>query len=493
MLIKTQISSVQSFPVCVYHGAKIAPGHLKIAKSINELSRAGIEQSITIRSAIRDIEGKVTDTREYVSFLEVIQGVSGLEASSVVLPGLREAVLKGKKTLQDLSTNLEEASRERGEITSLFFRDILKPENAPSFFSRIEKLWTHSSAEKLNETGSQLLEKYPNHIIINKAIEEELILLFLENLIWYSIDYQSGSKESMACVREIYNWMPRIYQYHMGLSGSLELDEVEEIFDEENANLEKFIHAARVYHQCLSTLHPNLDLLCDETVKHLFFKVSDAQGKVRAHLLGSFHSLNVDLLRFRRVIRQAYHVATAVLVERDMTRNKPLSSSHIAHAEYSLDSETGQYYAFMDGLFLYEGLERDKWVIGLEDQEEEKNGNPMEIYDRPSYFEKNADVQEQMDSLSSRTIRQGTLDLVKEQVLPKFLAQFKAEYRDEVLEKLITQRNLLECKEIVNFFERHPLEQAFIVLGAGHLIDYKGSEGLLSLLQKKGYTIEQIT
>ena len=58
---------------------------------------------------------------------------------------------------------------------------------------------------------------------------------------------------------------------------------------------------------------------------------------------------------------------------------------------------------------------------------------------------------------------------------------------EKIGEKLLDKRNITMTKSILNLLKKD--KSYFIVVGAAHLV---GKKGIVSLLQKEGYTINQL-
>ena len=493
------------FPICVFHG-KILPGDVLLAtKGYFDYSRQLLQLSHNTRQAIRETENTIKSLSKRVNFFEIISPLQGIDSEMVnqSISEMKKGIQEGKKNIEASLLFLRKIPAGREKITQIFINHFLTEENLSSFYDRIEKIWTRFVAEKDESfSASEFLIKNPSHIIINKAIEEEFVFLFVETMLTYTSVYQLGDetdleidkKTHLENIRKIYRWLPRKYQYNIEMHGLYKSGDVEKLLDSEAPNLERLENALIAYCKDLSDPEPHLDSLCDETNKGLFFKATDHNGIIRAYVLGSYHSLPTTALRFRQKIRQAYHLATSVLVERNLRRFSSFNSCHQFHAELEKDLQTEKYYGFMDGLFLYEGLERDKWVIGLEDAEETKNGNPLtKFVQREDVHASVEDDQDQLDEAVIQIMREGDLTKLNEQIIPLTIGRhIRSEYQAEAIDKLLKHRNNVQCKETVNFLEEHPAELAFIVLGMGHLADFKDVQSYLSLLRMKGYSIEQI-
>ena len=464
----------------------ILPGELLLAtKGYFDYSRQLLQLSHENRRAIRETENTIKSLSERVNFFEMISPLQGIDSEFVnqSMTEMKKGIEEGKKNIEEALLFLRKIPASREKITQIFINHFLTEENLSSFYGRIEKIWTRFGAEKDESfSAAEFLIKNPSHIIINKAIEEEFVYLFVETMLTYTSAYQLGDetdleidkKTHLENIRKIYHWLPRKYQYNIEMHGLYKSGEVEKLLDSEAPNLESLEKALIAYCKDLSDPAPHLDSLCDETNKGLFFKVTDRKGIIRAYVLGSYHSLPTTDLRFRQKIRQAYHLATSVLVERNLRRFSSLNSCHQFHAELEKDPQTERYYGFMDGLFLYEGLERDKWVIGLEDAEEAKNGNRFaQFTQREDVHASVEDDQDQLDEAAIQIMHEGDLTKLNEQIIPLTIGRhIRSEYQAEAIDKLIKHRNVVQCKETVNFLEQHPAELAFIVLGMGHLADF---------------------
>jgi uncharacterized protein YbaP (TraB family) len=63
------------------------------------------------------------------------------------------------------------------------------------------------------------------------------------------------------------------------------------------------------------------------------------------------------------------------------------------------------------------------------------------------------------------------------------------EFYDQLLDRLIDQRNHKMAESIHRLANENPSEKYFFAIGAGH---FWGDNGINVLLQEKGYTIEKI-
>ena len=63
------------------------------------------------------------------------------------------------------------------------------------------------------------------------------------------------------------------------------------------------------------------------------------------------------------------------------------------------------------------------------------------------------------------------------------------EFYDQLLERLIDQRNHKMAETIERLVSENKSEKYFFAIGAGH---FWGDNGINTLLQSKGYSIEQV-
>jgi len=109
----------------------------------------------------------------------------------------------------------------------------------------------------------------------------------------------------------------------------------------------------------------------------------------------------------------------------------------------------------------------------------------MGIEDPDSLFEYGlpdiAELGTTMESMT-RAWREGNADSLDDQMV-----ELMAEDYPKMYKSLITDRNMNWMPDITQYFETGDIE--FVMVGAGHLV---GEEGLLEILKREGYLVEQL-
>ena len=310
------------------------------------------------------------------------------------------------------------------------------------------------------------------------------------------------------------------------LAGNYGLDEV-------CTNEEMLVFAKRAYDHIVYSL--------GQDAKGCFWKVSDADNTV--YLLGSIHASDNSLYPLSKDILSAFANSQALVVEANILEQKPEEIQYAQQLMFYQGEDTidkhisketyEKYVAFMDSV----GIPADTynkikpWAAALTVQnlqlasadisatmgidlyflaqasgrlpiiEIEGSKYQYDMFDSFSAELQETHLSESLSTEATKDDNSASVDIVKEMLnLWKngetkslesmlFSVEPKSDIEKEYSKKLWDDRNENMANSVIKMLQEDSENDYFFIVGAGHMLNHNG---IVELLIKAGYTIEQI-
>lgn len=443
--------------------------------SIFDNSRKLLDVSKSMRDRISLLERSASQLEGIIAVAEFHDfAMDGYKNTSEIVPRIPE--FKGllsevKQGIAEQHLFLQEGPELRQDIALRFSELLNSPSSREVFYRRIEMVWMKMRGEKLDSSFSaqQLFEKQPGHFVVNKAIEEEIIVRFISQMVQLSYSYQNGNNEALTSILEIYDHLPSNVIDEICSIGSIDKKLWEGMLKGDASNMDRVREAMVLYLEHLSSL----ELSSEGAVNGLFFKVIDREGKTRAHILASHPLVPSGYLGHQQNIRREFYSSSSIVVEHNDTTGLSLSEYYKKSRESTLDASCSDTY------FTYEALENDKRIIGSD----------VEPTENMSFGESHDEIAKEpdLDLILLNPYLDGDFHEFSQQTLSYFSDAAHSKQIDQ-----LARKNFLQASRLDRMLNNDSTEKAFVVIDGVALVDFPKASSFLSHLRERGYAIEQV-